>query len=41
MPINQSKMKALKKEYGEKKGKEVYYALEQKDKQKKQKGKKK
>ena len=35
MPINQKKMKALKKEYGAKKGKDVYYALEQKAKQKK------
>lgn len=34
MPINQSKMKALKKEYGSKKGKSIYYALEQKAKAK-------
>lgn len=38
MPINEKKMKALKKEYGAKKGKQVYYALEQKAKKK---GKKK
>jgi hypothetical protein len=35
MPINRKKMAALKKEYGEKKGKNVYYALEQKAKKKK------
>lgn len=35
MPVNQKKMKALKKEYGSKKGKDVYYALEQKAKKKK------
>ncbi len=41
MPVNQSKMKALKKEYGAKKGKSVYYALENKSKTKpKSKGKK-
>ena len=34
MPINQKKMKALKEEYGEKHGEEVYYALEQKQKNK-------
>lgn len=34
MPINQKKMKALKKEYGAKKGKSVYYALENKQKAK-------
>lgn len=32
MPINQSKMKAMKKQYGEKKGEDVYYATEQKAK---------
>lgn len=41
MPVNQKKMKAMKKEYGSKKGKQVYYALEQKQKSKqKPKGKK-
>lgn len=38
MPIQRKKMKALKQEYGEKKGKQVYYALENKQKKK---GKKK
>jgi len=33
-------MKALKKEYGAKKGKEIYYALEMKAKKKKKKSKK-
>lgn len=27
MPVNKKKMKALKKEYGSKKGEEVYYAI--------------
>lgn len=35
MPVNQKKMKNLKKEYGAKKAKKVYYALENKSKQKK------
>lgn len=34
MPVNQKKMNALKKEYGAKKGEEVYYAMENKAKQK-------
>jgi len=34
MPINRKKMQALKKEYGAKKGKNIYYALEQKAKKK-------
>lgn len=34
MPVNQKKMAALQKQYGTKKGEEVYYALEQKDKKK-------
>lgn len=38
MPVVKKKMKALKKEYGTKKGEQVYYALENKQKQK---GKKK
>ena len=33
MPINIKKMKALKKEYGEK-GEDIYYALENKAKKK-------
>lgn len=37
MPINQKKMKNLKKEYGAKKAKKVYYALENKAKQKQKK----
>jgi hypothetical protein len=34
MPVNKKKMAALKKEYGSQKGKNVYYALENKDKKK-------
>ena len=34
MPIIKKKMKALKTEYGAKKGKQVYYALENKAKKK-------
>lgn len=30
MPINKSMMAAMKKEYGSKKGKSVYYAMENK-----------
>lgn len=30
MPVNQKKMKAIKKGYGAKKGKEIYYATENK-----------
>lgn len=37
MPINRKKMAALKKEYGKEKGKNVYYALEQKAKKEKKK----
>ena len=40
MPINQKKMKAIKEEYGAKKGKQVYYAMENKQKQSPKKGKK-
>jgi len=39
MPINKKKMTALKKEYGAAKGKNIYYALEQKAKTKKKKAK--
>jgi hypothetical protein len=35
MPVNKKEMKALKKEYGKKKGKSIYYALENKWKKKK------
>ena len=37
MPVNQKKMKALKKEYGSKKGENIYYALENKAKHKRKK----
>lgn len=37
MPINRKKMKNLRKEYGEKKGEEIYYKLEKKEKHKKKK----
>jgi hypothetical protein len=40
MPINRKKMNALVKEYGKKKGEDIYYALEQKQKQKNKKHKK-
>lgn len=39
MPINKGMMRELVKEYGEKKGKEVYYAMEQKRKEAKSKKK--
>lgn len=32
MPINKEKMKSMTKQYGSKKGKQVYYALENKRK---------
>ena len=44
MPVNKSMMDSMKKQYGAKKGKDVYYAVEAKQKaakKKKQKGKKK
>ena len=34
MPVKQSMMKSLKKQYGSKKGEDVYYALEMKRKKK-------
>lgn len=34
MPVQKKKMKALKEEYGSKKGEEVYYAMENKAKHK-------
>lgn len=37
MPVNKKKMSALKKEYGEKKGESVYFALENKMKKLKKK----
>ena len=37
MPVNKKKMVAMKKEYGAKKGEQVYYALENKNKKKKKK----
>lgn len=40
MPINQKKMKALKKQYWAKKWEDIYYALEIKAKKKKKKSKK-
>ena len=35
MPVNKKKMAALKKQYGVKKGEDVYYAMENKAKHKK------
>lgn len=35
MPINKDKMSSMKKQYGKEKGKDVYYALENKQKKKK------
>ena len=32
MPINKSMMESMKKQYGAKKGKDVYYAVESKQK---------
>ena len=32
MPVNKKMMKAMKKEYGDKKGESVYYAMEEKRK---------
>ena len=37
MPINQKMMKSMQKQYGKKKGKDVYYAVEQKQKKAKKK----
>ena len=37
MPVNVKKMKALKRQYGSKKGENVYYAMEMKDKKRKKK----
>ena len=35
MPINKKKMSSMKKQYGKEKGKDVYYALENKQKKSK------
>jgi hypothetical protein len=39
MPIMKSRMKALKKQYGDKKGEDIYYAMEQEGKNKRKKKK--
>lgn len=39
MPVNKKKMAAMKKEYGSKRGEEVYYAMENKQKHSKKKKK--
>jgi hypothetical protein len=41
MPVNKSMMESMKKQYGAKKGKNVYYAVEQKQKAAAKKQKKK
>ncbi len=41
MPVNERKMHALKKQYGSKKGKSVYYAMETLEKHGKKPGKNK
>ena len=39
MPVNRKMMKAMKEQYGKKRGEDIYYAVEQKQKnQKKAKG---
>lgn len=35
MPVNKKKMSSLKQQYGKEKGKDIYYALENKSKKKK------
>lgn len=40
MPVNRKKMRALQKEYGAKRGKDIYYAIEQKAKSKRTKSRK-
>lgn len=37
MPVNQKKMKSLKKQYGKNQGSKIYYAMENKSKTKKRK----
>lgn len=39
MPINRKKMAALKKKYGSERGERIYYAMEQKEKSKRKRGK--
>jgi len=39
MPVNKSLMAKLKKKYGSEKGERIYYAMEQKAKSKKKRGK--
>ena len=41
MPVNQKKMRALKAQYGAKKGEELYYRMESKAKKRKAKSRKK
>ena len=38
MPVNKAMMKSMKKEYGAKKGEQIYYAVENKQKKKAHKG---
>lgn len=40
MPVNETKMAAMKKQYGSKKGERAYFAMEQKEKGRRKKGKK-
>lgn len=40
MPLMKSRMSALQKQYGEKKGKEIYYKMEEEGKNKRKKGNK-
>lgn len=41
MPVNESMMRALKKKYGDEKGEQVYYAMENKRKHEKKRSKSK
>ena len=34
MPVNRKMMKAMKEQYGKKRGEDIYYAVEQKNKKK-------
>lgn len=38
MPINQKKMASLEKQHGKEEGEHIYYALEQKEKSKRKRG---
>ena len=38
MPVNRKMMKSMKEQYGKTKGEDIYYAVEQKMKNKKKKG---